>query len=86
VYVTTKSALTSFFIPLRISVSPMGDRQSVGGAMSLTSLKAASTFLAISRSSSLGLRFSGTPAFWHTCLALSRLTREKSLTRKDVIL
>ena len=36
VIVTKKSASTSFFMPSRISSSPIGARQSVGGAIILT--------------------------------------------------
>ena len=86
VAVTMKSDLVSFFRPFRMRMGPMGERQSVGGAMILTDLKAEMIRSPCSPERSAGRMSTSMWALAHTSLATLEETRENSFCMKLTIL
>ena len=86
--VTVKMNLASisFFRPFFIRMSPMGERQSVGGDMMLIFSMAPRIRLAGSSLSFEGFVVSGTSASVHIFLAVVYDTLENSFTKKEVSL
>ena len=77
------NSFVSFFNPLFIKVSPIGERHSVDGDINFTSRKAFNNFLAFSRSISFG--DPATLALLTISLALFWLIEENSFLKKEVI-
>ena len=66
-----------------MSVSPMGERHSVGGAMIFTFLNVRCSAWNCSRVTSFGLRFRSMPAFSHTALVVRSPMLLNSVLRND---